>query len=42
MTHTAHIDIFPRLVSFAKKNTVAVIAFAAAAVTAFFVPPDRK
>lgn len=42
MTHTAHIDIFPRIVSFAKKNTVAVIAFAAAAVTAFFVPPDRK
>ncbi len=42
MTHTAHIDIFPRIVSFAKKNAVAVIAFAAAAVTAFFVPPDRK
>lgn len=42
MTHTAHIDIFPMIVSFAKKNTVAVIAFAAAAVTAFFVPPDRK
>ena len=42
MTHTAHIDIFPRIVSFAKKNTVAVIAFAAAAVTALFVPPDRK
>ena len=42
MTHTAHIDIFPRIVSFAKKNTVAVIAFAAAAVTVFFVPPDRK
>ena len=33
---------FAAAVSFAKKNTVMLVAFTAAAVTAFIVPPDRE